>query len=61
MPPAGDGFYYFSTYFYVVQEEFALFEIQINRETLCSAQAVHATIDNGPVVCGGASYIMEGS
>ena len=60
MPPTGDGFYYFSSYLFVRVGKSGSFNIQINGEVLCTAETVHTTSNNGPVVCGGASYIMEG-
>ena len=35
--PGGEGFYYFSAYFHVTANEYALFDIQINGVVLCSA------------------------
>ena len=60
VPPGGDGYYYFSTYLFVIVEKLARFDIQINGETLCTAQTVHSLGNNGPAVCSGAGYIMEG-
>ena len=60
MPPGGDGYYYFSTYFFVVQGELGSFDIIINGEILCTAEMFHSENNDGPAVCGGASYMMEG-
>ena len=40
VPPAGDGFYYFSTYLLVEIDEWAQFEIQVNGEIVCRAESI---------------------
>ena len=60
VPPGGDGYYYFSTYLYVVQGESGSFDIIINGEILCTAETYHSEYNDGPAVCGGAIYMTEG-
>ena len=63
MPPGGDGFYYFSAYFLVWYYESAIFDIQINGETICTAYADRDHSDNaapGPTSCSAATYAAEG-
>ena len=54
VPPGGEGYYYFSTYLFVVLGEWGRFGIQINGELLCTAQTSHSTDNYGPAVCSGA-------
>ena len=44
----------------MIVEKLARFDIQINGETLCTAQIANSLGNNGPAVCSGAGYIMEG-
>ena len=62
VPAGGDGFYYFSMYFYVVPDEFGRFEIQLNGEVLCTAEADRQDTpsDGGQAACSAASQAMEG-
>ena len=61
MPHGGGGYYYFSMYLLVIAGKWGAFEIQINGEILCMAEAVHLSGSHITTVCGGASYMMEGS
>ena len=60
VPPGGDGYYYFSTYLSVEEDEYASFNMEINGELLCTAETSVSTGYYGPAVCSGANYIMEG-
>ena len=62
MPPGGDGFYYFSMYFYVEPAKFGRFEIQLNGEVLCTGQAdqTDTPTDGGQTACSVAAQAMEG-
>ena len=57
--PGGDGFYYFSTYFFVEYDVWARFSIEINGETLCTAQTSQ-TDTRGQSACSAAIYTAEG-
>ena len=60
-PLGGDGFYYFSAYFVVRYNEYAVFDIQINGETLCTAYTDQQDpVDNGQAACSAATYVTEG-
>ena len=59
MPVGGDGFYYFSVSFLVNLSEHAIFDIQINRRTICTAYSdVAVYTDN--ISCSAATYTAEG-
>ena len=61
MPPGGDGFYYFSSYFHVTANEYALFDIQINGAVLCSAFTDQQEVGyHGQAACSAATYATEG-
>ena len=62
VPPGGDGHYYFSAYFLVSNTEFALFDIQINAEVLCTARGDErdATNEAAQAACSAATYATEG-
>ena len=63
VPVGGDGYYYFSTYFTVWYFEFALFDIQINGETICTARADRSATtftDDGHTSCSAATFATEG-
>ena len=62
VPPGGDGFYYFSIYLFVQDGEYGRFDIQINGETLCSAEgdAQESPTDNGQAACGAVTYVSIG-
>ena len=62
VPPGGDGFYYFSVFFFVQNGEEGYFDIQINEEVLCTAQTDQTDTPNneGQAVCSAATYATEG-
>ena len=62
MPPGGDGFYYFSVFFFVVADEVAYFDIQINGNVLCTAETEQddSPTDRGQAACSAAIYATEG-
>ena len=63
MPSGGDGFYYFSAYARVYGGEFAIFDIEINAERICSVTAdVRASDfnDRETTSCSGATYAIQG-
>ena len=62
MPPGGDGYYYFSVYFVVTNDEWGLFNIEINGEILCTAYAEQQStpLDPGQAACNAATYATEG-
>ena len=61
MPPSGDGFYYFSAYFRVAANEFALFDIQINGAVMCTAFTEQQEVgDGGQAACTAGTYATEG-
>ena len=62
VPSGGDGYYYFSAYFLVFTAEFALFDIQINGQVLCTARGdeTQATIEEAQAGCSATTYATEG-
>ena len=62
MPPGGDGFYYFSTYFLVQSGEIGNFHVEFNRETVCTAYAEQEEMitDDIGTSCSGIAYANEG-
>ena len=62
MPPGGDGYYYFSAFFTINSAEFALFDIQINGQVLCTARGDDADSSNeeAQASCSAATYATEG-
>ena len=62
MPPGGDGFYYFSVFFFVQDGEWAHFDIQINGAVICTAQTEQTDTpgNDGQAVCSAAIYATEG-
>ena len=61
VPPGGDGFYYFSTYFQVAHLEYGVFDIEINGDVLCTAATDQQdVVGPGQAACSGAAYITEG-
>ena len=62
VPSGGDGYYYFSVFLVVNNDEFGRFDIQINGETLCSPYGdQHDTPgDPGQVACGATTYAVTG-
>ena len=62
VPPAGDGFYYFSTHLHVRKGDYSYFDIQMNGNTLCTAFSDHleGMIDAGPAVCSAIAYATPG-
>ena len=63
VPPAGDGYYYFSTYLVVQPDEYGLFDIEINGDLLCTAwgEVEDTTGDPGTATCSATTYIAQGS
>ena len=63
MPPSGDGFYYFSTYLVVDDDEYGRFDMQLNEETICTAFADQTdTVNNDEnTSCHAAAYVTEGA
>ena len=62
MPPGGDGFYYFTIYFYVETGEYGKFEVYLNGERLCTAEADKQTTpgDSGQTSCSATSQATAG-
>ena len=61
MSPGGDGFYYFSAYFFVRYYEYARLEIQINGALLCTAFTNQdEAAGGGQAACSAATYTTEG-
>ena len=62
VPPGGDGYYYFSVYLLVDSDEFGRFNIELNGETMCTAQTdqTDTPINEGQATCSAASYASEG-
>ena len=62
MPPGGDGFYYFSTYFLVQSDEIDNFHVEFNGETVCKAYAQQEEMitDDIGTSCSGIVYANEG-
>ena len=62
MPPGGDGFYYFSTYFLMDEDEYGQFSIEINGSTICTVRGDNqgSTADDGQSACSAATYATEG-
>ena len=63
MPPGGDGFYYFSVYSLIADNESGLFDIAINENRLCSIREEQdgTPTDAGQAACSAASYATEGT
>ena len=61
MPRGGDGYYYFSVYLTVAPTEYAYFDIEINRETICTAFGDHTeTSDYSHTSCSAVTAAAEG-
>ena len=61
VPPGGDGYYYFSTYFVVWFYKYAVIDIQRNGKTLCTAFTDQQYRSNyGQSTCSAAVYATEG-
>ena len=60
VPPGGEGFYYFSVFLYVNDEEYVYFDIQINGHILCTAATDEEDTLNGQAACSAATYATEG-
>ena len=62
VPPGGDGYYYFSTYVTVWDDEFGRFDLQVNGEILCSPHADQTDTPSNPgqAACSGVTYAMAG-
>ena len=64
MPPGGDGWYYFFAHFRVFGNEYALFNIQLNGNYLCTMvedDGGNTTNDGGQGACGTVVYVEEGN
>ena len=63
MPPGGDGYYYFSAFFLVNPQRYAIFDIVINGRDLCSARGdtEDATDEETQTGCSATTYAMAGS
>ena len=64
MPPGGDGFYYFSTYFLIPGAEWSGLDIEINGDILCSSRTDEddsTTTYPGQAACSGAAFVTEGT
>ena len=63
MPAGGDGIYYFSVYFLLVNGKIGYFDMEINGQTICSAFARQTDGPNndGPTSCVAVSYVTEGA
>ena len=61
VPLGGEGLYYFSVYFTVNENEFALFDIKINERSICSAYADQSdSVDSGLASCSAVTFAAEG-
>ena len=62
MPPGGDGYYYFSVYYVVTNDEYGRFNIVMNRDLLCSAYTEEEETpgDPGQATCSAAIYASAG-
>ena len=62
MPSGGDGYYYFSVYFLVTNDEFGRFNIEMNGDILCTAytEEEETPFDPGQAVCSAAIFAGEG-
>ena len=62
MPHGGDGFYYFSAYFLVRNDEYGIFDIRLNEERICTADTEQQDTpgDPGQAACSAAIYATEG-
>ena len=48
VPPGGDGVYYFSTYLYGSQGEFAVFDMRLNDDNICTTRPDHNELNDFP-------------
>ena len=62
MPSGGAGLYYFSTYLGVSVSEYALFDMVVNDEAVCSAEgdSNHAPLDRAQALCNAVLNVAEG-
>ena len=63
VPSGGDGFYYFSVYLTVDDQEFGRFEIRINKEVICQAYGSTSSstfTDPDHTTCSGVALATEG-
>ena len=63
MPSGGDGFYYFSTYLLLAENEYGYFDIQNNGNVLCTARTDQdeTSAAVGQAACSAAIYGIEGT
>ena len=57
MPSGGDGVYYFSTYVLVEDEEYGIFDIQLNDGVICSTRPDHNSSGFGDTAPGSCSFV----
>ena len=62
MPPGGDGYYYFSVYLVIRNDEVGFFDIVINGDLLCTAynDLQDTPGDPGPATCSATTYATQG-
>ena len=63
VPPGGDGFYYFSTYFLAREGQYSGFDLVLNGDTLlCTAYADqrNSTNNDGPTSCNAIADAVAG-
>ena len=61
VPPGGDGTYFFSAYFFIPINEFALLNMVVNDEMVCTADGDHTNLaDFATASCSAVVDAVEG-
>ena len=63
MPPGGDGFYYLSAFLTVDGAEYALMDVELNGELICSVYSdlqTSSPSDSDQASCSALKYVVEG-
>ena len=60
VPTGGDGFYFFSFYFMLQQNEFATFDIRLNSDAICAAYGDDSSSSWDHATCTAVVYASAG-
>ena len=58
-PPGVDGVYYFSTYIVAADSHFALIDMRLNDDVICSTRPDHSTNGSGDTAPGSCSAVVD--